>query len=533
MGGTGNYTDATLARCSTDRRPQNEPTLAIDPRDPNVWVAGANDLCALPLAGDNWAGYYRSADAGATWTDSLLPGYPTDNSPQAATSPLHQAALNGAQADGDPSMAFDGEGRLFYLTSNFSRGHTDGNSSNSTDHIGAMVMSTYTPSNPLDPITDGARFVRSVVLDTNTVGAGEFNDKTAIGVDPVSGNVYAAWSSFHGSGPLGGGCNDIMFSRSTDHGATFTKPLDISTGICKQQGPAFAIGPNGEVYLTWGANVGGNNPHAVAGGGVVWVASTDYGASFSKPRFVSVFNGFFSAAFAGNGAENCGDAPFNCPTGFNLPRWEPLPTIAADNVHHTIVIAYPVQEPSGQGQIERIVSIDGGATWSASAELAPATTGHQFMPSLTASDGRMMAIWYDSQGDPQYDPSRPPCNSPTGAGYACLNVRYAQSRDGGITWGPVIQLTSGPFNPNYEQYTGRHIPFLGDYITVAAAGDTVGAVWTDQRDTVGAPDLSGDNDGNDIAGDPETGGSCTSAFTTCFDQTGGGDANIYAARITP
>jgi hypothetical protein len=64
-------------------------------------------------------------------------------------------------------------------------------------------------------------------------------------------------------------------------------------------------------------------------------------------------------------------------------------------------------------------------------------------------------------------------------------------------------------------------------------GGTIGAVWTDQRNTVGAADASGDNDGADVAGDPETGGTCTSSFSTCFDGTGGLDQNIYAATITP
>lgn len=48
-----------------------------------------------------------------------------------------------------------------------------------------------------------------------------------------------------------------------------------------------------------------------------------------------------------------------------------------------------------------------------------------------------------------------------------------------------------------------------------------------------APDPSGDNDAADVAGDPETGGICTSAFDTCFDLRGGLDQNIYAAPITP
>ena len=89
-----------------------------------------------------------------------------------------------------------------------------------------------------------------------------------------------------------------------------------------------------------------------------------------------------------------------------------------------------------------------------------------------------------------------------------------------------------PTNPNYEQFGGRLVPFFGDYLTVAAQGDTVGVVWTDQRNTVGAADPSGDKDGADVAGDPETGGTCTSSLATCFDGTGGLDQNIYTAAIT-
>jgi hypothetical protein len=137
------------------------------------------------------------------------------------------------------------------------------------------------------------------------------------------------------------------------------------------------------------------------------------------------------------------------------------------------------------------------------------------------------------RGDVNYAPTPAPCNSATGQTSACLNVRYAESTDGGKAWSSSIQVTDTPTNLNYEQFGGRLVPFFGDYITVAAVGNTVGATWTDQRKTVGAPDPSGDNDGADVAGDPEPGGTCTSSLTTCFDGTGGLDQNIYGATITP
>jgi hypothetical protein len=145
------------------------------------------------------------------------------------------------------------------------------------------------------------------------------------------------------------------------------------------------------------------------------------------------------------------------------------------------------------------------------------------------------AIWYDSQGDPDYAPTNAPCNSAAGQTSACLNVRYAESTDGGVTWQSSVQVTDTPTNPNYEQFGGRHVPFFGDYITVAAQGDTIGAVWTDQRNTATAadPKPTGDVDNADVAGDPETGGSCTSSLSRCFDGTGGLDQNIYSATITP
>lgn len=527
----GTYTDGVLSRCGIDRRMQNEPTLAIDPRNTTVWASAANDYCTVPNTGDAWAGFYRSTDSGRSWINSLLPGYLGDTSTEGTSSPLHALVAGGAVAAGDPVMGFDGEGNLFYMGNNFNRGTENGVSGTTRNNTGSIWVATYAPSNPADHSTDGSKYVRTVILATNTFGMGHFNDKTAMAVDPATGNIYAAWSDFIGRA----GCNEILFSRSTDHGVTFSHPIKLSTGICVSQGPSIAVGPSGKVYVGWEAFTSRFNV-LVPGAPVdaAFVSSTDFGATFSKPQIAATYTPFISEQFSGSGARECGDAPFNCPTGFTFPRFDLAnPYLATDNVHGTIVMAFMAAQSSGQGQIEFVVSSDGGGTWSSPARLSPSATGHQFYVFIAASGGRVNAIWYDSRGDTNYAATRAPCNSATGLTSACLNVRYAESTDGGMTWGSSIRVTDTPTNPNFEQFGGRLVPFFGDYITVAAQGDTIGATWTDQRNTVGAPDASADNDGADVAGDPETGGTCTSSLTTCFDGTGGLDQNIYAAPITP
>jgi hypothetical protein len=520
LGGTGAYTDGVIQRCGTDRRQQNEPTLAIDPRNTAIRTSGSNDYCAIPTNRDAWAGFYRSNDSGATWTDSLLPGYLADTSSQGTGSPVHQMALGGAIAAGDPVQAWDNKGNVFYMGNNFNRGIEDGISGSFRDNTGDVWVATYAAAKPNDSSTDGSRYVRTVILASNTFGQGSFNDKTGIQVDQSNGNVYAAWSDFHGRG-----CNEIVFSRSTDHGATFSAPMKISS-VCSNQGPNIAIGPSGQVYVSWFANTGGSK--SLGGNfseGAAFASSNDFGQSFSMATIAVPFNPFVSNQFSGNGARQCGDAASLCPTGQTFPRFDlSQPSLTTNG--NDIVMLFQVAV-GGQGQAQLTKSSDGGATWSTPVAIDAQATGHQFFPWITASNGVLSAVYYDSRGDPNYAATRAPCNDGAGNGYACLNVWYSSSTDGGTTWAHV-KLTSVPTNPNFEQFGGRTVPFFGDYIMVAAVGNQVEAVWTDARDVVPGPD----SDGNDPLGDTHNaGGTCTS-FTNCFDLTGGLDQNIYTANVS-
>jgi len=517
----GTYTDKTLQRCGVDRRMQNEPTIAIDPRNPSVRTSGSNDYCTVPTNGDAWAGFYRTTDAGITWTDSLLPGYLKDGSAEGLASPVHQMALGGAFAAGDPVQAWDTNGDVFFMGNNFNRGVRNGQSIDFRDNTGDVWVATYAPG----PNGDGSRYLRTVILSMNTFGIGGFNDKTGIQVDqtssPFAGTVYAAWSLFHGNG-----CNEIDIARSTDHGASFSAPMKISGSICNNQGPNIAIGPQGQVYVSWFGQLSGTFGQMTRSEGAAFASSLDGGRSFSMATIAVPFHPFTSEQFSGNGARECGDAPFNCPTGQTFPRFDlAQPSIATSG--SAIYMVFMAELGSGQGQIQIVKSTNGGMSWSGATAVDPIAAGHQFFPWIAASAGTLSVIYYDSRADSNYEPTRAPCNSATGQGSACLGVWYSASTDGGTTW-THQQLTTALTNPNLEQFGGRLVPFFGDYIMVSAAGSSIEAVWTDQRDAVIGPD----SDGNDVAGDSHNGGACTSSLSTCFDGTGGLDQNIYTQDVS-
>src|SRR5260370_8838517 len=120
------------------------------------------------------------------------------------------------------------------MGNNFNRGGENGVSGRFKDNTGDIWVATYSPApNATGTSTDGSHYVRTVLLATNTFGNGQFNDKTDLVADPVTGNIYAAWSDFHDAG-----CNEILFSRSTDHGVTFSAPLKISSSISSNQSPS-------------------------------------------------------------------------------------------------------------------------------------------------------------------------------------------------------------------------------------------------------------------------------------------------------
>jgi hypothetical protein len=513
--------DATMAACSTGRRPQNEPTVAVDPHATNVVVAGSNDYCAQIVNGEVWAGYYRSDDGGSSWRDSLVPGYPADASAAGTASPAHGSCA----AAGDPSQAFDGDGRLFYAFICFNR---------SKPINGGVYVARY--------LSDGSAYDRTVLVKRGTPSGqfttGLFQDKINLTADQTSGsfagNVYVAWSQYPG---FSGTNNAVLFSRSTDHGETFSKPVKVTPVAHGTASFAdLAVGPNGAVYLAYITYPSSSNPETD-----VWLAkSTDGGDSFGAPAHVATIVAFDSGQFSGNGFVDCGDGPSACPMGFTYSRFTTAPAVAADasGVH----VVWNAELPSGQSKVFVRNSPDGTSWPTPATTLDTVATGHQWTPDIASASGTITVVFYDSRADPAYAPNIPFGNTAGGQNSGNVVLTWVATSTNGTSW-TENQLTNAGSNFGWETHGSRRVGFWGDYIYVSAAGSTTVAAWTDSRDLVPGTDpretgADDDHDGFDVY-QP-----CTyvpndinaSSYTSpaisdpCLSQ-GGLDQNIYAAGV--
>src|SRR5947199_1814407 len=284
------YTDAVLMACSKSRGRQNEPAVAVDPRNPQVIVGSSNDYCpvfnedgTLLGLGDVWLGYYRSQDGGATFVSSLVPGYQGDTSPYAARSHVRTAD------SGDPVLAWDNHGRLFAGSASST------NPEKPTQTFGDVWVATY--ENPAGSggatLNDGKEFKTSVDVAEGSAAPnllGKFHDKTSIEVDRTGGqcdgNVYFAWARFTGGGSNGFN-SSIYFVRSTDHGRTFSSPMKLSQTVHDIQFPDISVTGAGHVYVTYRqfADVRGHQFNDA----IIYNASSDCGQTFSAPQVVQTF----------------------------------------------------------------------------------------------------------------------------------------------------------------------------------------------------------------------------------------------------
>ena len=147
-------------------------------------LGSSNDYCgvynrgaAAGAVGPIWLGYYRSEDQGASFTSSLVPGYPDDTSPYAALSQARTASA------GDPVVAWDNHGRAFFGSES-----SDDPAGTAKTFGDVFVARFRNPDGPdsADYTKDGLEYYGTTVVARGSSAPnllGKFNDKTSIEAD--------------------------------------------------------------------------------------------------------------------------------------------------------------------------------------------------------------------------------------------------------------------------------------------------------------------------------------------------------------
>ncbi len=480
------------------RRQGNEPYAVVDPTNPDHVFAGWNDYCLSDL-GAGWQGFAYSLDGGENWTDSIVPGYPQDTSAEGQASPLF-----GDHTDaGDPIAAFDNDGNLFVGGIAFNR-------------TGAINGDVYVATYGTQPHPSGypVDYRRTRIVGQGTPSRnfqGVFQDKPMLEVDrtgnrATDGNVYVCWSRFTGFGQ-----NRVLFSRSTDSGETFSRPISITNpGLASVQGCDIAIEGDGDVYVTV-RTFGDNSRHR--SDGLAYARSTNGGRDFSRAKRIRTITPYAPAA----PTRDCGDGPFECVDKFVFHRvpLEPRATADQSSNRDGVFLAYNAIDPDtieasestytsagagsvGQSQVYVVFSKNNGASWSNPVAVDEQRDGHQYFPDIDALNGKLAVIWQDNRSDDDYSVQLPIGNTLDAQGRpvssdenvataeaAIVNSYVASSSTMRVAFGGAEKVSSVGHQPQFEMFGNRDVPFQGDYNWISLAerdGGLFGyTVWTDNR----------------------------------------------------
>ncbi len=325
---------------STSILPQNEPSVAVNPSNPQHLVAGANDQ----LLTRNWLAVYTSSDSGLTWTNGLIP---------------MTGALGNFQDASDPAVSFSRNGTLYYsgVAFNILRGNTV---------AGTVFVSKSTDNGSSFPLT-------TIVAPGSSKIGGTFNDKPYLGIDETrgqfAGRVYVSWTRFN----VGGTTSDIMVAYSSDGGRTFPSTVKVSNSLLNQ-GSVPVVGSDGTLYVVW---------NDLSNSQIMEAKSTNGGTSFSSPVVVSPY------------------VPLPSPLPNSLFRVNSNPTAAADDTNGNVYVAW-AEYGNGYADILSSRSLDGGVTWNTPNRVNDdTTTNDHFFPWMAVSHGLINIDFYDRRLDTQ------------------------------------------------------------------------------------------------------------------------------------
>lgn len=407
---------------------QNSPVIAADPKDSRVlFLANRLDApqfsCALQI----------SDDRGRSWV---------------ALNPVPKLP-RGAERCYAPEIAFDADGRLYYL---FVGLHGRGNSP-----IGVFLTTSLDQGRTFDPprlVLGPERYQVRMAIDRSS-GA--------------TGRLHLVWLEASSQPPTGGlppPPNPIVTAYSDDGGATFSRPVQVSDPRrARVVAPSLALGPHHSVnVLYYDLEKDARDYQGLEGPSwdrhwsLVLAHSDDGGQSF--------------------GASSVVDGDLVPPGRVMLIFTMPPPALAVDGAGRMFAAWH--DDRNGDWDVFLSRSTDGGRSWGGPRRLNDDRRGNgrsQYLPQLSvAPNGRLDAIFYDRRNDLQNLRN---------------DVYLTSSTDHGSTFTPNVKLTSESSDSRsgqrYLVTSARGLVEFGSRLALLSEDSRLVAGWTDTRNAETPP----------------------------------------------
>ncbi len=506
---------------------QNEPAVAIDPSQPDVVAAGANDNIDMEAcnAGEDTtcpftdgvgvSGIYFSDDGGASWTQPTYTGYSARDclgmvgpdpgctpNPNGDIGTLPKYSENQLVSDGDPALAFgpvpgpDGTfswqngSRLYYanLASPFPgaqpfRGF-EAIAVSRTDDITAAMGG------------DNDAWMDPVIVTKQS--ATTFSDKEQIWVDdsessPFFGHAYVCLASFRS---LSGGLalpQPLLAATSTDGGDTWrvrqvtpasNNPFNPEQGFGRS-GCTIRTDSDGVVYIfanQFAVGTPGNGAH-------IMIRSFDGGKSWARP--VTLFRATDTCFFVDpvisrcmmDGVAGARDDLSSSPS-VSIANGAPDGTGATDVIWDAWVdgrsgnAGPPVDNTT---QIRLAYSGNAGRTWTQTTVPTDGLNDRPYYVAVALSpDGDDAYLVYNAFTTPFRDDT----TSSRGLVGVVMHADVGANGAPGA-WETLNRSAEG--DPRTSSQNNLQAEFLGDYVYAAATNEYGTAVWNDVRNGADCP----------------------------------------------
>lgn len=432
-----------VVNVTNDTTAQNETPIAVNPLNTQNFLVGGNDWNYNDGCSVN-----ATLDGGRSWTATLpngfLPGVTKfTNDPAVAGTGRYDFG-------GDPAVAFGPDGVAYFACFGYQA---------SPPFNVVLLMSRSSDGGRTWLSGTGNQALTQVTIwqgnGISRGSKGQFPDHEQMHV-AKDGTIYVTWAQFTGSSSH----SPVYVATSSDGARTFSIAQKITSGTVRNnQDQRIVTDPrNGTAYLTFDNSIQGGK------GTALFVSrSSDRGVSWSAPtQFGTLQN---PVCLFPPGCFNITGSPFRGPGSYPSPAFDPT--------RNRLYVAYS-DIVNGRAQVFiTSASADSLDNWTVPRVVAQSLAGDRLNAELSIEpiSGRIDIQTYDR-------------------GYSSnvlVDVTYASSADGGVTWSSQ-RVTKSGFDPAaYGVPSGGGVrPFIGDYTGIVSLPTGAAMTWTGPGKTYGA-----------------------------------------------